>query len=103
MTPERAWLEIPAPFVSTGPDGEDGAGALPAKTAPVAPGRLDGLDRLVAPDMPDTLDTLEGLEKPTFLGGSEVIVAVALSFDDVLDLFGITILRPISASAFEME
>lgn len=96
MTSEWAWFEIPAPFGSTGPDGEDGAGALPAA-------RPDGLDGLVAPDKPDAPDTLEGLGKPTFLGGSEVMVAVALSFDGVLDLIGITSLSPISASAFEME
>ena len=93
-------------FVPTGPDGEDGAGVLPAGTGPVAPVRPDAvgtLDGLVAPDMPDTPDTLEGLEIPTLLGGSEVMVAVALSFDDVLDLIGITSLSPISAREFEME
>lgn len=93
-------------FVPTGPDGEDGAGVLPAAAGPITPGRPDAvgtLDGMVAPGMPDTPDTLEGLGKPTLLGGSEVMVAVALSFDDVLDLIGSTSLSPISAREFEIE
>lgn len=93
--------EIPAPFVPTRLDGEDGESAPAAATGPVAPGRpeaLGTLEGLVAPDELDAPDTLDGLET----GGSEVIVAVALSFD-MLDAIGITSLSPISARSFEME
>ena len=60
------------------------------------------LDGLVAPDKPDAPDTLDGLGEPILLGGSDVMVAVTLSFD-VLDVIGITSLSPTSARAFEME
>ena len=80
-------------------------GAPAGATGPVAPGRPEAvgtLDGLVAPDGLDSPDTWGGLGNPTLLGGSEVIVAVALSFD-ILDFSGITSLSPISARPFEME
>ena len=57
-----------------------------AATRSVAPGRSD---------------TVEGLGTPNPLGWSEVMFAVALSFD-MRDLIGFTSLSRFSARAFEM-
>lgn len=110
MTAGPVWLGAPAPAVIWGPDGLEGLDVPDGPDRPVGPVGPDGADAPVEVDVPDGLDepdrpegrdATDGLDGPSLLGGSDVIVAVALSFD-VPGVIPIVSLSPISTAPLEM-